>query len=71
MLTSLAAGTKCRIARVTAQDSDTLNMLSRLNLVLKAELHIISQERSGVRLEVQQDRFLLPVELASKIWVEL
>lgn len=71
LLTSLESGTACRIARVTAQDSDTLNMLSRLNLVLKAELHIINQERSGVRLQVQQDRFLLPVELASKIWVEL
>jgi DtxR family Mn-dependent transcriptional regulator len=71
LLTSLEGGTACRIARVTAQDSDTLNMLSRLNLVLKAELHIINQERSGVRLQVQQDRFLLPIELASKIWVEL
>ncbi|MFW6347350.1 MAG: metal-dependent transcriptional regulator [Cyclonatronaceae bacterium] len=70
-LTSLAGGTQCRIARVTAQDSDTLNMLSRLNLVLKAELYIINQQHSGVRLEVQQDRFLLPAELASKIWVEV
>lgn len=70
LLTSVAAGAECRIARVMAQDSDTLNMLSRLNLVLHAELLIIKQERSGVRLQIQEDRFLLPVELASKIWVE-
>ncbi len=69
-LTRLKVGQKGFISRVTTQDTDSLNMLSRLNLTLKAQLEIIGQERNGVRVEVEQDRFLLPLELASKIWVE-
>lgn len=69
-ITALKNGTEARISRVTTQDSDALNMLSRLGLTLNAEITVVEVERSGVRVKVGAERFLLPLDLASKIWIE-
>lgn len=68
-VTTVSENESGHISRVTTQDTDTLNMLSRLGLTLNTEIKIIAQEKSGVRVTVENDRFLLPVELASKIWI--
>jgi len=69
-LTHLTSGSNGVISRVTTQDSDALNMLSRLNLTLNATVEILESERNGVRIQTENDRFLLPIELASKIWIK-
>ncbi len=69
-LTHLKEGQVGVISRVTTQDTDSLNMLSRLNLTLKARIKLITLERNGARIQVGDDRFLLPLELASKICIE-
>ncbi|MCH8568074.1 MAG: metal-dependent transcriptional regulator [Balneolales bacterium] len=68
-ITSLKAGVTGAITRVLTQDKDTLNMLTRLSLVMNAELEIIAQERNGVRIRVGDERFLIPLELASNICI--
>jgi len=70
-LTALKAGQIGRISRVKSQDTGTLNMLSKLNLTLNTPVTIMAQERDGVRVEVAEDRFLLPIDLATKIMIEL
>lgn len=59
-----------KIARVTTQDSDALNMLSRLGLTLKKEIEVIESDNNGVRIRIDGERFLIPNELAAKIWIE-
>ncbi len=58
------------IKRVTSQDRDFLNLLNRLELNIGVELRVISQERGGVRIQTATDQFLIPVDMASKIWME-
>ncbi|MCC5933527.1 MAG: metal-dependent transcriptional regulator [Candidatus Cyclonatronum sp.] len=70
-LTSLKPEQQGSVARVRTQDSGTLNMLSRLNLTLGAQLRVLSVERDGIRIETDGDTFLLPADLASKILIEL
>lgn len=70
LLTETKVGETVRIARVKTQDTGMLNMFSKLNLTLKNSIKIIAQEKSGVRIEVEEDRFLLPPDMASKIMVE-
>ncbi|MCH8557156.1 MAG: metal-dependent transcriptional regulator [Balneolia bacterium] len=69
-LTSLKAGEKGRIARVKTQDTGMLNMFSKLNLILKQEIEVLAQEKEGVRVKVDNDRFLLLPDMASKIMIE-
>lgn len=68
-LNHIKTGTKGYISRVKTQDSDMLNMLSRLGLTLNEPIEIIEAEKSGIRIQVKHDRFLLPLDLASKIYI--
>lgn len=68
-LNAMKSGSKGQISRVRTQDSDMLNMLTRLGLTLNEQIEIIETERNGVRIQVGNDRFLLPHDLASKIYI--
>jgi DtxR family transcriptional regulator, Mn-dependent transcriptional regulator len=70
-LSRMDAGTVGHIRRVTAQDKDELNMLTKLNLILSASIRVLSQERSGVRIQTSGEQYLLPLPLAAQIWVEM
>jgi len=59
------------IKRVRTQDRDELNMLAHLNLVLESLIQVISTDKSGVRISVGGERFLIPTSLANHIWLIL
>ena len=58
------------ISRVISQDSDFLNMLTRLGLVLKSEIKILENDAKGTRVQIGDQQYLLPTETASFILVE-
>ncbi|MEX2639949.1 MAG: metal-dependent transcriptional regulator [Balneolales bacterium] len=58
------------IKRVTSQDTDVLNMLTRLELILDSMVKVIRHEKQGIRVQVNDNNYLLPVVLATQIWVE-
>lgn len=58
------------IRRVMTQDRDMLNMLARLNLVIGQTLEILALEEAGVRLQVEENRYLLPYAMAGIVLVE-
>ena len=68
-LTALDAGSAGRLVRVRSQDADTLGMLSRLGLELGTTVVVVEQSRRGVRIDVDGSRYLLPIELASELWL--
>ncbi|MFU8859755.1 MAG: metal-dependent transcriptional regulator [Cyclonatronaceae bacterium] len=66
----LAAETQGYIRRVTAQDKDELNMMSKLNLILNSFIRVVAREKSGVRIQTDTEQYLLPQTMASHIWIE-
>lgn len=58
------------IRRVMTQDRDMLNMLGRLALVIDQTVEILAHEESGVRLRVDNNRYLLPYTMAGIVLVE-
>ncbi len=57
------------IKRVITQDSDALNLLSRLNLKIDAHLKVLTSENEAVRVQTDEDRFLLPNSLARHLLI--
>ena len=68
-LNRVEAGVSGNIKRVTSQDKDVLNMLTRLGLTINSPVKLIAQERSGARIQTESDQFLIPIDLASIIWI--
>jgi DtxR family Mn-dependent transcriptional regulator len=68
-LASLTAGSSGCLARVSAQDRDSLNLLARLGLVPDVRVDVIEVAGSAVRVEVAGERYLLPGELAGQLWL--
>ncbi len=68
-LTGIIPGKKVLIKRVTTQDSDALNLLSRLGLQIDSVIEIVSNEQEAVRIHTPDDRFLLPNSLARHLLV--
>lgn len=66
----LAVESEGYIRRVTAQDKDELNMLSKLNLILNSFIRVVAQEKNGVRVQTDTEQYLLPQTMASHIWME-
>ena len=58
------------IRRVMTQDRDMLNMLARLKLITGQPVEILVLEEAGVRLRVEENRYLLPYAMAAMVWVE-
>ena len=63
-------GTRGKLVRVGAQDSDNLSLLRRLGLSPGSTVEVISDDQRGVRVQVGEDRFLLPTYLAETLWME-
>lgn len=70
-LNNCNAGRSVTIRRVRSQDSDTLNLLSKLDLVINRSFHIIESTGDGVRVQLNDDRFLVPLSIARQILVEV
>lgn len=70
-LVGLEVGKAGRMQRVTAQDPDSLNLLGRLGLELGASVLVTEHTSTGVRVEVEGQRYLLPVELARALWLAI
>jgi len=69
-LTRLEAGGKAIMTRVGTQDRDSLNLLGRLGLVPGVEVVVVKTESSGVWVAVDNQRYLLPLELAEELWFQ-
>ena len=69
-ITECSPGEVGVISRVISQDSDFLNMLTRLGLVLKSEIKVLENDAKGTRVQIGEEQYLLPTETASFILVE-
>lgn len=67
----LSAGQKAVIRRVRTQDSDALNLLAKLDLVIGAHLTVIERKDESIRVELNGSRMLVPGSLAVQIYVEI
>lgn len=70
-LPTVQIGTKCVIKRVRTQDSDALNLLTKLDLIIDKALTIIDKETDAVRVLLDSERLLIPNALAGQIMVEI
>jgi len=69
-LTGMAVDQSGTLVRVSGQDRDSLNLLSRLGLVPGITIDVLEVGPVGVRIAVEGGRYLLPVELAAQLWLE-
>jgi DtxR family Mn-dependent transcriptional regulator len=69
-LMALPPGASATIRRVRTQDKDALALLSKLDLVIGATLHVVELKNDSVRLESGGLRLLVPASLAELILVE-
>lgn len=69
-LTQVEVGGRFTLARVSSQDRDSLNLLSRLRLVPGTVVEVVETGPAGVRLAVGGRTCLLPRELADELWLE-
>lgn len=68
-LTELGQNQKGVIRRVRTQDKDQLNLMSHLNLVLESEVLVLGIDKGEIRIEVDNERFLIPPSIASHVWL--
>ncbi len=68
-LSTLDPGQSGTLVRVLAQDRDTLTLLTRLALVPGAHISVVETLATGVRLDVDGERLLLPLSLAAELLV--
>lgn len=68
-LSSLDYGGRGVIKRVITQDSDALNLLTRIGLEIDSEVEVVSIEQEAVRVGVNNERFLLPFSLARHLLI--
>ena len=69
-LQDLPVGTRGKLVRVGAQDSDNLSLLRRLGLEPGSTVEVVADDSRGIRVRVGTDRFLLPAYLAETLWME-
>ena len=69
-LSEMPIGTKGTVVRVGVQDSDNLHLLKGLGVEIGSEIEVISDDLHGSRVRVGNDRFLLPSDLAERLWIE-
>lgn len=70
-ISELKSGQTGRIRRVRTQDSDALNLLTKLELVIDNKVEILEKTRDGVRVMLNGDRLLVPISLARQVMVEI
>lgn len=69
-LSEMPVGTKGTVVRVGVQDSHNLHLLKRLGVEVGSEIEVISDDLDGAKVRVGNDRFLLPSDLAERLWIE-
>jgi DtxR family Mn-dependent transcriptional regulator len=69
-LTDLSGGSRATLTRVGTQDRDSLHLLSELGLVPGVEIEIVRSEAGGVRITLNDHRYLLPHELTRVLWLQ-
>ncbi len=69
-LDEFPVGVHGSLARVGAQDRDSLNLLNHLGLTPGSRLEVLADNGGGVRVRVGGQRFLLPSDLAGALWME-
>jgi len=69
-LTGVVTGATAKLTRVKTQDRDSLNLLGRLGLVPGVMVDVLESSRQGVRVNVDGAQFLLPTDLAARLWME-
>ena len=69
-LRELAPGMSATLVRVGAQDPVSLNLLKRCGLAPGSRVEMLEDDERGVRVQVGEDRFLVPTDLAEKLWME-
>jgi len=70
-LTTLQSGQHGTVARVATQDQDALNLFAHLGLKPGAPLRLLEQGAEGSRIQVGNQRYLLPTSLAQVLWITL
>jgi DtxR family Mn-dependent transcriptional regulator len=69
-LQELVPGMTATLVRVGAQDPVSLNLLKRCGLAPGSRVEMLEDDERGVRVQVGEDRFLVPTDLAEKLWME-
>ncbi len=69
-LRELASGMRATLVRVGAQDPVSLNLLKRCGLAPGSRVEMLEDDERGVRVQVGEDRFLVPTDLAEMLWME-
>lgn len=70
-ISEMKSSQKGKIRRVRTQDSDALNLLTKLELVIYNQVEILEKTRDGVRVKLNGDRLLVPISLARQVMVEI
>jgi DtxR family transcriptional regulator, Mn-dependent transcriptional regulator len=70
-LVALEGGEYGLLARVATQDQDSLNLFAHLGLKPGARVELIEHGLEGTRVQVGNERYLLPASLAQVLWVSL
>jgi DtxR family transcriptional regulator, Mn-dependent transcriptional regulator len=69
-LTRLPVGSSATLSRVGNENRDGLNLLSKLGLVPGVSVKVIETVDPGVWIAIDDERFLLPRELAEELWFQ-
>lgn len=70
-LAALQSGQYGTVVRVATQDQDALNLFAHLGLKPGAPLRLLEQGAEGSRIQVGNQRYLLPSSLAQVLWIAL
>ena len=66
----LASGTTSgTVIRVATQDADSLNLFARLGLKPGVRVEVLERTPEGIRVQVNKERYLLPIGMAQALWV--
>lgn len=67
-LTAFVSGKVAVIGKVTTQDKDFLNLLSRLELTIGQRIEVAGNDTGGIRIIINSSQFLIPNSIAGYIW---
>jgi DtxR family Mn-dependent transcriptional regulator len=68
-LTEMESGDSGLVKRVRTQDKDELNLLTILKITLNSPIVVIEKEKNGMRVKVNDERYLIPLSLAAHLLV--
>jgi DtxR family Mn-dependent transcriptional regulator len=68
-LTEMESGDSGLVKRVRTQDKDELNLLTILKITLNSPIVVIEKEKNGMRVKINDERYLIPLSLAGHLLV--